>query len=123
MAGNPVASRIRDAGNRVENPKQGDLAQARACPQRNQGPIDCCPRAALSLRETQRRILRHGCDQKNLIAADVGEERRREYTEGPCTDGCLDHSKDRKSTRLNSSHQIISYAVFCLKKKTRTHTN
>src|SRR5258708_22603641 len=27
---------------------------------------------------------------------------------------------DRKSTRLNSSHQIISYAVFCLKKKTKT---
>src|SRR5258708_23519862 len=25
--------------------------------------------------------------------------------------------QDRKSTRLNSSHQIISYAVFCLKKK------
>src|SRR5438552_7153482 len=37
---------------------------------------------------------------------------------------------DRKSTRLNSSHQIISYAVFCLKKKKNTvkpshvnHTN
>src|SRR5258708_28668295 len=29
-------------------------------------------------------------------------------------------SEDRKSTRLNSSHQIISYAVFCLKKKTDT---
>src|SRR5258708_24249116 len=29
------------------------------------------------------------------------------------------HPRDRKSTRLNSSHQIISYAVFCLKKKTR----
>src|SRR5258708_28170643 len=27
---------------------------------------------------------------------------------------------DRKSTRLNSSHQIISYAVFCLQKKTRS---
>src|SRR5688572_31298043 len=27
--------------------------------------------------------------------------------------------KDRKSTRLNSSHSQISYAVFCLKKKTR----
>src|SRR5438477_825824 len=27
--------------------------------------------------------------------------------------------KDRKSTRLNSSHMSISYAVFCLKKKTR----
>src|SRR5258708_8641120 len=30
------------------------------------------------------------------------------------------HALDRKSTRLNSSHQIISYAVFCLKKKTST---
>src|SRR5256885_11902848 len=31
---------------------------------------------------------------------------------------------DRKSTRLNSSHLVISYAVFCLKKKTyRTATN
>src|SRR5258708_37853918 len=29
----------------------------------------------------------------------------------------LHHQVDRKSTRLNSSHQIISYAVFCLKKK------
>src|SRR5947208_6251603 len=29
---------------------------------------------------------------------------------------------DRKSTRLNSSHQIISYAVFCLKKKKKTIT-
>src|SRR5207244_10330311 len=29
------------------------------------------------------------------------------------------HAGDRKSTRLNSSHQIISYAVFCLKKKTK----
>src|SRR3954467_14512336 len=28
---------------------------------------------------------------------------------------------DRKSTRLNSSHTIISYAVFCLKKKTASH--
>src|SRR2546429_7390506 len=28
---------------------------------------------------------------------------------------------DRKSTRLNSSHGYISYAVFCLKKKTPTH--
>src|SRR5690348_17545930 len=28
--------------------------------------------------------------------------------------------EDRKSTRLNSSHPSISYAVFCLKKKTRT---
>src|SRR5438552_4437152 len=30
---------------------------------------------------------------------------------------------DRKSTRLNSSHQIISYAVFCLKKKKKINEN
>src|SRR5690554_7515052 len=31
--------------------------------------------------------------------------------------GCAGHGLDRKSTRLNSSHVRISYAVFCLKKK------
>src|SRR5437588_5287851 len=31
----------------------------------------------------------------------------------------LGHEADRKSTRLNSSHTVISYAVFCLKKKRR----
>src|SRR5207249_7411118 len=31
-------------------------------------------------------------------------------------------ARDRKSTRLNSSHVSISYAVFCLKKKTRSRT-
>src|SRR2546426_3312291 len=30
---------------------------------------------------------------------------------------------DRKSTRLNSSHLVISYAVFCLKKKKKTTTS
>src|SRR5436190_12129184 len=31
------------------------------------------------------------------------------------------HQQDRKSTRLNSSHTVISYAVFCLKKKRCRH--
>src|SRR5258708_18679729 len=34
----------------------------------------------------------------------------------------LQRRQDRKSTRLNSSHQIISYAVFCLKKKKKNDT-
>src|SRR5258708_29915927 len=34
-----------------------------------------------------------------------------------------DFTGDRKSTRLNSSHQIISYAVFCLKKKKTDNTS
>src|SRR2546422_2923276 len=32
----------------------------------------------------------------------------------------LEQAEDRKSTRLNSSHGYISYAVFCLKKKKKT---
>src|SRR2546426_11627860 len=36
--------------------------------------------------------------------------------------GLIDsHAQDRKSTRLNSSHLVISYAVFCLKKKKKTN--
>src|SRR5256885_10201733 len=37
----------------------------------------------------------------------------------PQTVGDVARTADRKSTRLNSSHLVISYAVFCLKKKTR----
>src|SRR5256885_7006676 len=39
--------------------------------------------------------------------------------EGPGHPG---HDGDRKSTRLNSSHLVISYAVFCLKKKKKYTT-
>src|SRR5260221_10368845 len=38
------------------------------------------------------------------------------FTLGPCLNS-LKVFQDRKSTRLNSSHTVISYAVFCLKKK------
>src|SRR5471030_3473812 len=37
--------------------------------------------------------------------------------------GRAPRGKDRKSTRLNSSHLGISYAVFCLKKKKQNHQN
>src|SRR5256885_6573915 len=47
-------------------------------------------------------------------------------TDGKCrTRESLRHRgerTDRKSTRLNSSHLVISYAVFCLKKKKRYYT-
>src|SRR5439155_22406979 len=52
-------------------------------------------------RESRRRIAGHS---RRLRAGD----RRRRLCSNP----------DRKSTRLNSSHVAISYAVFCLKKKT-----
>src|SRR5207247_7644433 len=54
------------------------------------------------------------CDDKcqSLIACRTAG-RRRPRGRGGCTRG----RQDRKSTRLNSSHEWISYAVFCLKKK------
>src|SRR5688500_15764584 len=39
------------------------------------------------------------------------------FDPGTTTDAALASQIDRKSTRLNSSHLVISYAVFCLKKK------
>src|SRR5258708_11524767 len=42
---------------------------------------------------------------------------RRAAGKAPPHPACRASPIDRKSTRLNSSHQIISYAVFCLKKK------
>src|SRR5207244_12773891 len=61
------------------------------------------------------------------VSAGGGEARRilrrKEGIEGPQWAGdsnSRQHKADRKSTRLNSSHQIISYAVFCLKKKITT---
>src|SRR6202142_4634193 len=52
-------------------------------------------------------LFRSNFHPAQLVNADVGSVRV------PHPD-----TSDRKSTRLNSSHQLISYAVFCLKKKT-----
>src|SRR5256885_6099433 len=50
--------------------------------------------------------------EKNVLAAQDGHLIVRvSWVFGP------DRPRDRKSTRLNSSHLVISYAVFCLKKK------
>src|SRR5947208_13477837 len=76
-------------------------------------------------------------DRKNLVIKPLfGRRAVRRCSSARCVDGnvkrfdadfvqhrpeqscfVLAVSIDRKSTRLNSSHQIISYAVFCLKKK------
>src|SRR5207245_5098775 len=61
--------------------------------------IDCCSSSATSLNWTYSML----CSGKSLY----------QYLAPGC-----DIQRDRKSTRLNSSHGSISYAVFCLKKKT-----
>src|SRR5207245_9056440 len=42
------------------------------------------------------------------------------FNQGPLVYASVLATADRKSTRLNSSHGSISYAVFCLKKKTKS---
>src|SRR2546426_4855513 len=51
-----------------------------------------------------------------LVAHPVHEDVRHER-DGAVDLVAVDDHVDRKSTRLNSSHLVISYAVFCLKKK------
>src|SRR5256885_2877222 len=53
-------------------------------------------------------------EEQSDEAADGRLAQRRRVGRG----GADVHEEDRKSTRLNSSHLVISYAVFCLKKKT-----
>src|SRR5256885_5049420 len=69
-------------------------------------------RAARGARVLGRRAARAGEDRRHDRARRAappaaGHDRRRRD----------DEAQDRKSTRLNSSHLVISYAVFCLKKK------
>src|SRR2546426_3050092 len=61
------------------------------------------PRGKLRHRGVQGPAARIGADLRAVGGVGRGERRRR--------------IPDRKSTRLNSSHLVISYAVFCLKKK------
>src|SRR5690625_5440893 len=56
------------------------------------------------------RAQRRGCGVVSALVGDLAQD--------PGEAACRHAAPDRKSTRLNSSHVAISYAVFCLKKKT-----
>src|SRR5258708_10553624 len=58
-------------------------------------------------------LFRSGCDRM----PSVDPLKTTGHLEVVLEDPSVEVARDRKSTRLNSSHQIISYAVFCLKKK------
>src|SRR5437762_5711015 len=64
----------------------------------------------LSLHDALPILLRHGVGQGRADHRVL----RPEPLDAAATAGAV---QDRKSTRLNSSHRCISYAVFCLKKK------
>src|SRR2546426_5905150 len=66
----------------------------------------------------QARLERFGALAMWPVAGALGDQ----YLAGSVEElaGAGEELRDRKSTRLNSSHLVISYAVFCLKKKTVT---
>src|SRR2546426_3637416 len=76
------------------------------------------PRAQAALEQPRRLPGEVGDDDVGAGAADPGQglEHRALLVEPAELAG------DRKSTRLNSSHLVISYAVFCLKKKKKKRT-
>src|SRR5688572_32124235 len=71
--------------------------------------------------EEEHRALEHADADETLalrvVAVDLGGHVRHPLLEN------LGGDEDRKSTRLNSSHSQISYAVFCLKKKKKKNRN
>src|SRR5437879_8064161 len=54
---------------------------------------------------------------RSPIGRRVAEQRSLRVIGGHANRDVIEQEVDRKSTRLNSSHRCISYAVFCLKKK------
>src|SRR3712207_8129794 len=61
-------------------------------------------------------------DGFSVVRSLVGHGVGRDMHEEPQIPNFGAPGRDRKSTRLNSSHANISYAVFCLKKKNRNET-
>src|SRR5688572_31354232 len=59
----------------------------------------------------------------DAVANERAESRSSQVSGGQRFDRQPCSAEDRKSTRLNSSHSQISYAVFCLKKKTKKKKN
>src|SRR5206468_7633398 len=89
-------------------------------------PVRTAPRSTLfpytTLFRSRCRSRRTGDRSPTPARSDRRADRRTGQGGTPRTADCRpgDRGQDRKSTRLNSSHDQISYAVFCLKKKTTT---
>src|SRR2546426_2493093 len=82
----------------------GSMARQRG--EKPRGQKSCTPSSATGTIGTRRCRERMGAPFLNFFGAPSIERSPKKFKKG-----------DRKSTRLNSSHLVISYAVFCLKKK------
>src|SRR2546422_4971344 len=64
-----------------------------------------------------------GVDRQRRMGGDAVDDIQRSAFLEFVDVGGIEKDRDRKSTRLNSSHGYISYAVFCLKKKKKKKIN
>src|SRR3712207_8240190 len=81
---------------------------------------------ALPIFEAQSSVLEPRGEHPDIVdlrLCAILEAPRHAHLELPRQVGVLAVARDRKSTRLNSSHANISYAVFCLKKKKNNTIN
>src|SRR5207247_3472923 len=86
----------------------------------------CCTSRALlrfptrrssDLREDEYALRARGAGYQEIAAAGGGILSTVRATQAASVDDLVERIPDRKSTRLNSSHEWISYAVFCVEKK------
>src|SRR2546430_4662888 len=114
VAGSPVPQRIHPGERGDSLALQCELLR----PQAIAGQL-CLEGIALrrgACRVARRAELDSGVEQLSLVAQRL----QRRHGVAQAVVGDRHRGRDRKSTRLNSSHSQISYAVFCLKKKKRT---
>src|SRR5690625_2248824 len=120
---------VLDKGSGPGTPPEPDAASGPGTPSEPDAPADAPDASRRERRRARtRRRLGRGGIAVVIVLALIGawsswgwltatpEAGHFRSTEG--RDAYLDAYEDRKSTRLNSSHVAISYAVFCLKKKT-----
>src|SRR5438128_7138398 len=76
-----------------------------------------------SARRTRREKAARAAVPGSRLSATIGapSSQKRRLRRKMCATSSMPSAADRKSTRLNSSHGSISYAVFCLKKKKNQH--
>src|SRR5204862_427459 len=108
------ASDVRDTSLRLPPGVSGTIVDVRVF---NRHGIDKDERALAIEREEIERLKKDSDDERNILNRATWSRLREMLLGQVATATPKGLKKDRKSTRLNSSHVEISYAVFCLKKK------
>src|SRR5205807_10599451 len=76
----------------------------------------------IALHVVQRPAFQIGGDERHTVGVEIARRLvQTHHAPAPGIEIDVPDAEDRKSTRLNSSHLVISYAVFCLKKKKHPH--